>query len=113
MRAIFIAAIFAAAPAAFAQDYTLEAPSEAHIRQGVEVNWSAPEGETGILEIRPDDGGRRASYAYTQNNPQTIEAPEAPGSYTLVLSIGNEDRATSPLTVVMAEAISNRAPKTT
>lgn len=104
MRAIFIAAIFAAAPAAFAQDYALEAPSEAHIRQGVEVNWSAPEGETGILEIRPDDGGRRASYAYTQNNPQTIEAPEAPGSYTLVLSIGNEDRATSPLTVVMAEA---------
>ena len=104
MRAIFIAAIFAAAPAALAQDYALQAPTEAHIRQGVEVSWTAPAGETGILEIRPHDGGRRASYAYTQNNPQTIEAPEAPGDYVLVLSIGNEDRATSPLTVVMTEA---------
>ncbi|MEN0652509.1 MULTISPECIES: vWA domain-containing protein [Hyphobacterium] len=104
MRAVFIAAVFAAAPVAFAQDYALDAPSEVHIRQGVEVSWTAPEGETGILEIRPEAGGRRASYAYTQNNPQTIEAPEAPGGYFLVLSIGNEDRATSPLTVVMAEA---------
>ncbi|MCF8879326.1 VWA domain-containing protein [Hyphobacterium sp. SN044] len=104
MRAVFIAAVFAAAPVAFAQDYALDAPSEAHIRQGVEVSWTAPEGESGILEIRPEAGGRRASYAYTQNNPQTIEAPEAPGGYLLVLSIGNEDRATSPLTVMMAEA---------
>lgn len=111
MRAVFIAAMFAAAPAAFAQDYTLEAPSEAHIRQGLEVSWTAPEGESGILEIRPEAGGRRASYAYTQNNPQTIEAPEAPGGYLLVLSIGNEDRATSPLTVVMTEASLN-APDT-
>jgi len=46
---------------AAAQDYTLEAPERAHIRQTIEVGWSAPQASGGRIEIRPSAGGRAAS----------------------------------------------------
>ncbi|OLF81218.1 hypothetical protein AWH62_00640 [Maricaulis sp. W15] len=88
-----------------AQNWQISAPTEAHIRQSIEVEWSAPEARGDILEVRPADGeGRRLSYAYTHNNPQVIMAPEAPGEYVLVYVSGGEVRASLPLTVTLPGA---------
>lgn len=90
---------------ALAQGWQISAPTQAHIRQGIEVDWIAPEGRGDILEVRPADGeGRRLSYAYTQNNPQVIMAPELPGEYVLVYVSGGEVRASQPLTVTLPDA---------
>jgi hypothetical protein len=69
------------------------------------VSWNAPQETGGLLEIRPDqEGARRVSYAYVRNNPEGIEAPEAPGRYVIVYLFERAVRATAPLTVVMPEA---------
>ncbi|WP_417486292.1 vWA domain-containing protein [Maricaulis sp.] len=99
------ALILLAISPAFAQDWQISAPSQAHIRQDIEVDWIAPEARGDILEIRPADGeGRRLSYAYTQNNPQVIMAPEPPGEYLLVYVSGGEVRASQPLSVTLPDA---------
>lgn len=91
--------------AAFAQDYTIQATGEAHIRQRIEVEWTAADETRNMLEIRPlEEGARRAAYAYVRNNPEGIEAPEQPGNYLLVFVHDGEVQASQPLTVVMAEA---------
>jgi hypothetical protein len=93
------------APAAHGQDYALDGPERAHIRQTIEVGWSAPQATGGLLEIRgPVEGSSRASYAYAHKNPQAILAPEAPGEYVVVYVYEREVRASRPLTVFMPEA---------
>ena len=88
-----------------AQDYSLNAPDEVHIRQDLEVRWTAPQETGGLLEIRlAGDGTGRGSYAYTRDNPQTVLAPEAPGDYVIVYVFENEVRASRPLTIVLPEA---------
>jgi Mg-chelatase subunit ChlD len=88
-----------------AQAYALEAPERAHIREELEVQWTLPAGERGLLEIRPVAGpGRRLSYAYTQRQPQRLLAPDAPGDYELVLVVDRAVRASQPLFVVLPEA---------
>uniref|UniRef100_UPI003A92CB0B hypothetical protein n=1 Tax=Maricaulis sp. TaxID=1486257 RepID=UPI003A92CB0B len=88
-----------------AQSYSLDAPGEAHIRQDIEVHWTAPEARGSIIEIRPASGeGRRVSYAYPNTNPKMIMAPEAPGEYLLVYVAENEVRASQPLTVFTPDA---------
>tara|TARA_R110002073_G_scaffold87364_7_gene207486 strand:- start:521 stop:2398 length:1878 start_codon:yes stop_codon:yes gene_type:complete len=105
MRLISILIAILAAPVAFAQDYSLDAPSQAHIRQSIEVSWTAPQDEGGMIEIRPlEEGARRAAYAYVRGNPQSIEVPEAPGDYRIVYVYEGEAQASSPLSVVMANA---------
>ncbi|MEZ5492415.1 MAG: VWA domain-containing protein [Gammaproteobacteria bacterium] len=90
---------------AFSQDYSINAPSEAHIRQRIEVNWTAPQDTGGLLEVRPiQEGARRVGYSYVRNNPEGIEVPEEPGQYVVVFVFENEIRATATLSVVMAEA---------
>jgi len=87
------------------QDYSIQAPGEAHIRQSIEVDWTAPQESGGLLEIRPaTEGARRVAYSYVFNNPEGIEAPEEPGDYVVVYLFESEVRATTPLRVVMAEA---------
>lgn len=67
-------------PMAYGQDYALDAPERAHIRQTIEVGWTAPHETGGLLEIRAEhETPSRANYAYTHKNPQSILAPEAPG----------------------------------
>jgi len=108
MRFLFVIIAFAFAPLAAAQDYSVDAPAQAHIRQSIEVSWTAPQDTGGMLEIRPlEEGARRAAYAYVRGNPQAIEAPEAPGDYTLVYVYEGEAQASAPLTVVMTEATLN------
>ncbi|MEE2567604.1 vWA domain-containing protein [Hyphobacterium marinum] len=105
MRFIALIITLGLAPLASAQDYTLDAPSQAHIRQAIEVNWTAPQDTGGMLEIRPtEEGARRAAYAYVRNNPERIEVPEAPGDYVLVYVFEGAVHASRPLTVIMAEA---------
>ncbi|WP_297732462.1 VWA domain-containing protein [uncultured Maricaulis sp.] len=90
---------------ALAQTWQIEAPGNAHIRQDIEVNWTASEARGDMLEIRPASGeGRRLSYAYLQGNPQMIMVPEAPGSYVLVYVSGGEIRASQPLSVTLPDA---------
>ncbi|MCP5144080.1 MAG: VWA domain-containing protein [Gammaproteobacteria bacterium] len=90
---------------ALAQDYAIEAPVQAAIRQSLNIGWTAPPGETGVLEIRPaTNGSRRVTYAYTRDNPQVIEAPEAPGSYVVVLFTDDQERARSAIDIVTVEA---------
>ena len=103
-RAVALLVGLAAASAAFGQDHGLEAPDRAHIRQGVDVGWTAPEGASGLIEIRPAAGGSRVSYGYTTANPRTVEAPEQPGDYEIVLVIDREVQASLPLTVFMPDA---------
>ncbi|MDF1728349.1 MAG: VWA domain-containing protein [Sulfitobacter sp.] len=93
------------ATAAFAQNFTLEAPDEVGMRQSFEVVWEAPEGTAGRLDIRAagDDSGR-VSYAYLRTNPQPIEAPELPGAYVIDLIVDGESSAQRPLQVIMVEA---------
>ena len=88
-----------------AQSYSLDAPGEAHIRQDIEVHWTAPEARGSIIEIRPASGdGRRVSYAYPNTNPKMIMAPEAPGDYLLVYVAGNDVHASQPLSVFIPDA---------
>lgn len=102
---LFLSLILLGAMPALAQDYALDAPDDAHIRQSVEVTWTAPEGSGGLLEIRPlTENARRVSYAYLHNNPQAILAPEPPGDYEIVLVIDGEVRANRPLTVFVPDA---------
>jgi hypothetical protein len=90
---------------AWSVGYDLEAPSQAHSRQDIDVTWAMPEGARGLLEIRPRSGAQgRVSYAYTQRNPQTLLAPEQPGDYELVLVVDGSVQASRPLTVVLPEA---------
>ena len=90
---------------ALAQTYSLDAPGEAHIRQDIEVHWTAPEARGSIIEIRPASGdGRRVSYAYPNTNPKMIMAPEAPGDYLLVYVAGNDVHASQPLSVFIPDA---------
>lgn len=85
--------------------YALDAPDEAHIRQGVEVQWTAPSESGDLLEIRPvGEDARRVSYAYVQGNPETILAPEAPGDYVLVYVHGGEVQVSRPLSVFIPDA---------
>lgn len=101
----FTWSLLMAAQAALAQAYDLGAPDRAHIRQDIEVDWTLPDGERGLLEIRPVSGkGRRLSYAYTQRNPQTLLAPEQPGDYVLVLVVDKAVRVSRPLTVTLPDA---------
>lgn len=96
---------FFSATAASAQDYTIQAPEEAHIRQSIEVAWTAADETGNMIEIRPlEEGARRVAYSYLQTNPEFIEAPEQPGDYLLVFTHGGEVVASQPLSVVMAEA---------
>lgn len=95
-----------AAPAG-ATGYALEAPERAHIRQAIEVGWHAPDGTGGRIEIRPAAGGRAATYAYVNANPQAVDAPEAPGDYTIVLVHENDVRASRSLSVFLPEASLN------
>ena len=105
MRFLFVVFALACAPLAAAQDYSVDAPAQAHIRQSIEVSWTAPQETGGMLEIRPlEEGARRAAYAYVRGNPQAIEVPEAPGDYTLVYVYEGEAQASTSLTVVMAQA---------
>ena len=97
--------LVAAAAMASAQDFAIEAPGEAYIRQRIEVSWTAADEAGNLIEIRPlEEGARRAAYAYVRNNPEAIEAPEQPGNYRLVFTHGGEVVASRPLTVVMASA---------
>ncbi|MGD2131780.1 MAG: VWA domain-containing protein [Maricaulaceae bacterium] len=102
--AVVLLAGLLAASAAHAQEYALDAPDSAHIRQSIEVGWTAPEDSGGLIEIRPADGGSRLAYAYTLANPQSILAPELPGDYEIVLIFENEDRASAPLSLFLPEA---------
>lgn len=106
MRAIITILLLALLPtASFAQDYAIEAMSEAHIRQSIEVAWTAADETGSMIEIRPlEEGARRVAYSYLQTNPEFIEAPEQPGDYLLVFTHGGEVVASQPLSVVMAEA---------
>lgn len=105
MRALVCLFLSLFVVAAHAQDATLEATDSAHIRERIEVTWSLPEGASGLLEIRPkEEGARRASYAYLNSNPAGITAPEAPGSYELVLVVDRVVSARLPLEVFMPEA---------
>lgn len=96
---------------ALAQDYALDAPESAHIRQTIEVAWTAPQAQGGLIEIRPAEGGRRATYAYANANPQAVMAPEPPGDYVIVYVFEREVRANRPLSVFLPEA-SLEAPAT-
>ncbi|KJS04281.1 MAG: hypothetical protein VR73_14775, partial [Gammaproteobacteria bacterium BRH_c0] len=90
---------------ATAQDYSLTAPDSAHSRQVIEVSWTAPQADGGLLEIRTDlETNSRASYAYVRGNPQTIEVPEASGDYQIVFVHKGEVKASRPLTVFLPEA---------
>ncbi len=89
---------------AHAQDYELGAPGSVTMRSAFPVDWTAPESENGVLEIRPTIDGRRVGYAYPRQNPQPMEAPEQPGDYVVVMVIGGEVRASAPLAVEMATA---------
>ena len=106
MRTILILALFAVLPASsLAQDYTIAAPAEVHIRQSIEVAWTAADETGNMIEIRPlEEGARRVAYSYLRANPESIEAPEQPGDYLLVFTHGGEVVASQPLRVVMAEA---------
>lgn len=104
----FIAFLFTCALATplLAQTYSMDAPDRVGMRDAIDVGWSAPEGESGLVEIRPPgENARRVSYAYTQKNPLTIEAPEVPGDYVMVLIIEKEIRVSQPLTVEPATAV--------
>jgi hypothetical protein len=91
--------------AATAQDHAMDAPASVHIRQAFDVDWTAPQDKGGRLEIRSTgETPRRIAYAYANADPQRIEAPEAPGDYTLVLIFDEEVRAARPLTVVPVTA---------
>jgi hypothetical protein len=48
--AVAVGALFLASAAA--QDYALNAPERAHIRESVTVVWTAPQASGGLLEIR-------------------------------------------------------------
>lgn len=101
-----ILAVFASLWAmADAQEYALDAPERAHIRETIEVSWTAPQESGGLLEVRGADGSSiRGSYAYTSNNPQTILAPEMPGEYVIVYLFDDEVRASQPLSVFLPDA---------
>ena len=87
-----------------AQEYSLDAPERAHIRQDIEVGWTAPQETGGLIEIRTSiDATSRANYAYTHNNPQSVMAPEAVGDYVIVYIYGREVRASRPLSIFMPE----------
>ena len=97
--------ILAGMSGAFAQDYAIEAPSEAHIRQRIDVSWTAADETGNLIEIRPlEEGARRAAYSYVRSNPEGIEVPEAPGEYRLVFVHNGDVVASQALTVVMADA---------
>ncbi|WP_394694236.1 VWA domain-containing protein [Hyphobacterium sp.] len=106
MRAFITFLILVLLPSAgFAQDYAIEATQEAHIRQSIEVSWTAADETGNMIEIRPlEEGARRVAYSYLQTNPEYIEAPEQPGVYLLVFTHGGDVVASQPLSVVMAEA---------
>lgn len=103
MRMIF-ALVLALASPALAQDYTLEGPDSVGIRGAFDVTWTTPDGEGGILEIRPDPDSRRVGYGYARQSPTTLEAPEAPGDYVVVFFVDRELRGTFPLRVEMVSA---------
>lgn len=91
--------------AAQAQNYSIDAPERAHIRQSIEVHWTAADDSGNMIEIRPpEEGARRSAYSYIHSNPESIEAPEQLGEYLLVFTHSGEVVASRPLSVVMAEA---------
>lgn len=105
LRLISILLLILSAPLAKAQDFSINAQTEAHIRQSIEVAWTAADDTGNMIEIRPlEEGARRAAYSYIQSNPEFIEAPELPGNYLLVFTHNGEVVASQPLAVVMAEA---------
>lgn len=86
--------------ASFAQHYTIAAPTEAHIRQSIEIEWTAADETGNMIEIRPlEEGARRGAYSYIRSNPESIEAPEQPGDYLLVFTHGGNVVASQPLRV--------------
>jgi len=90
---------------AIAQGYTLDAPDEAHIRQSIDIGWTAPQPDGGLIEIRGiAPNGRRLTYAYVRGNPQAVTAPDQPGSYEIVYIHEREVRASHPLSVVLPQA---------
>ena len=106
MRSQMIILLLALFPTlAMAQDYSIDAPGQAHIRQRIEVSWTAADETGNMIEIRPlEEGARRVAYSYIRNNPEGIEAPDAPGNYVLVFTHGGDVQASQSLTIVMAEA---------
>ncbi len=104
-KALAIIAALLLASLATAQDYSLTAPDRAHSRQQIEVGWTAPQTDGGLLEIRTDlEPTSRASYAYVRGNPQAIQAPEPPGDYVIVFVHKGQVKASRPLTVFLPEA---------
>lgn len=90
---------------AVAQEFSLNAPDTVGMRDSFEVQWTAPQAKGGQIEIRPvGENAGRVAYAYTNKNPQLIEAPEAPGDYVIVLKFESEDRVSRPLRVEPATA---------
>lgn len=105
LTALLLAGLWWHSPPGLAGDNRLEAPSQVHIREQIEVHWALPAQARGLLEIRPQSGqGRRITYAYTQRNPQALIAPEQPGDYVLVLLVDRTVQASRPLTVVLPQA---------
>jgi hypothetical protein len=105
MRVLLTIILLVSGSAASAQDYTITAPEEAHIRQSIEIGWTAADESGNMIEIRPlEEGARRAAYSYVRSNPEGIEVPEQPGEYLIVFTHDGEIQASQPLTVVMAEA---------
>ena len=104
-RVLVTIALAVLASLATARDYSLTAPERAHSRQQIEVGWTAPQDDGGLLEIRTNlETTSRANYAYVRANPQKIEAPEAPGDYVIVFVHEREVKASRPLTVFLPEA---------
>ncbi|WP_421792171.1 vWA domain-containing protein [Hyphobacterium sp.] len=105
MRVLVILMLLLWPASVLAQDYSISAPDQAHIRQRIEVTWTAADDTGNLIEIRPtEEGARRAGYSYVRNNPEGIEVPEAPGDYILVFLHEGEVVASQILTVIMAEA---------
>ncbi|WP_417496705.1 vWA domain-containing protein [Maricaulis sp.] len=91
--------------AGLAQAYTIDGPERAHIRESLDIGWTAPQDDGGLIEIRPADGEQRRSvYAYVRANPQSILAPNAAGEYVIVYVHGGEVQASRPLSVYLPEA---------
>lgn len=102
---MLLAALMLLAGRTQAQDYALDAPERVHIRETLEVSWTAPQDTRGRLEIRASpEAASNANYAHAHRNPQAIMAPEAPGQYVLVYVFEGEVRASRPLSVFLPEA---------
>lgn len=106
MRFLFVVFALVCAPLAAAQDYSVDAPAQAHIRQSIEVSWTAPQETGGLIEVRPtnEEQTGRMGYAYVRANPQALQVPEQPGDYRIVYLFEGNEQASTLITVVMTEA---------